>query len=164
MIFGTSFALKSYFQFKTKKERHHWILYIRFSLGIKFQLTLTISIFCTKIELKLTFWIFLVQIFPKRVFPVNWQLWFFGPTLSLSWQFRFLGPNWPKKIISSWKKKWILLWILHIWFKFQISASTDKSNFWTWFEHKLTILIYWNKFDQKGCFWLQIELCIFSLI
>ena len=104
MIFGTNFALKSYFQFKTKKERHHWILYIRFSLGIKFQLTLTISIFCTKIELKLTFWIFLVQIFPKRVFPVNWQLWFFGPTLSLSWQFRFLGPNWPKKIISRWKK------------------------------------------------------------
>ena len=35
-----------------KSEHHHWILLIQISLGTKFQLKLTISIFCTKFAQK----------------------------------------------------------------------------------------------------------------
>ena len=41
---------------KRKSGDHHWILHIQFSLGTKFQLTLTIIIFLTKFEQKGFFW------------------------------------------------------------------------------------------------------------
>ena len=56
-FFGPNFLKKSISGMKGKSDRHHWILNVRISLGIKFHCKLTISIFWTK--------------FPQNVFPVE---------------------------------------------------------------------------------------------
>ena len=81
------------------------------------------------------------------------------PNFSLNRQFWFFGPNLPRKCVSGLKlKKWH--WILHIWI-----------NLGTKFLLKLTSLIFWIMFVQKGYFQSKtnkmnstIEFCIFELV
>ena len=89
-----------------KREQRHWILHIRISLGTKFQLKLTISIFWTNFAQK--------GCFQSKTENVNTTIAFcvfelvYVPNFSLNWQFWFFGPSLPKKGISSSKwKKWI---------------------------------------------------------
>ena len=58
-FFGPSLSKRVFSVKKGISEHHHWILHIRISQGIKFQLTLTVLL------------LFFYQICPKRVFPVE---------------------------------------------------------------------------------------------
>ena len=126
----------------------------------KFQLKLTILIFWTKFAQKgyfrfktervnttIEFCIFELNQVPN--FSLNRQFWFFRPSL-------------PKKVflVKKGGKKEHHHWMLHI-----------RINPGTIFQLKLTILISWNKFSQKGCFRFKtekvntaIEFCIFELV
>ena len=140
-----------------KNERHHWIFHTRISLSTKFQLKLTILIFWTKFTqnwysesqtekvnttIKLCiFWLVWVSNFSS-----NWQFWCFGRNLP------------PKRHFQSKMAK------VNTTIEFCISKLGTK------FQLKLTILIFWTKFFQKGYFWLKsekvnmtIEFCIFEL-
>ena len=80
---------------------------------------------------------------------------------SWNWQFWFFGPNFPKKVSPVQNRKSEQRhWILHI----RISLFTK-------FQLKLTILIFWTKFVQKGYFQsktekvnITIKFCIFKLV
>ena len=87
-------------------------------------------------------------IFELPNFRLNWQFWFFGPNLPYR---VFLVENWRSEHHS---------WSLHIW----IRLSTK-------FQPKLTNLIFWIKFAQKGHFLskraklnITIEFCLFELV
>ena len=117
-------------QFKhSKNEQHHWLLHIRISLGITFQLKLKILIFWTKFSQKgcfrfktgkvnttIEFWILYIRIFV--------------PNFSLNYSFNFVHQIYSKRIfpIKS-KKSEHHEWILHI----RIRVRTK-------FQFKLTIL------------------------
>ena len=127
------------------------------TVGIKFQLKQTILIFRTKFNQKgcfrskmekliatIEFCIFELVLVPNII--LNWKCWYFGQNLL-------------KKGISGWKRKSEHHhWILYV----RISPGAK-------FQLKLTILIIWTKFTQKGYFRLKlekmnitIELCIFE--
>ena len=120
---------KNYFVEKWKSEHHYWILRIWISQGTKFQIKLTILIFWTKFTQKE----YLVKIGKKQ--------------LMNSAYFEFLVPNFsfkdklcPKRVVPVKNRKSEQHHqILHI----QISLGTK-------FHLKLTILIFWTKFAQKG--------------
>ena len=89
-----------------KSEQCHWILHIRISLGTKFHIKLTISIFWTKFAQK--------GFFPFKAEKLNSTMEYcilelvYATKLSLNWQFWFFEPNLPKKGVSGLKqKKWI---------------------------------------------------------
>ena len=84
------------------------------------------------------------------------------PNFSLKWQFWCFGLNLPIKAISTQKRKKSEHhhWILHV----QISVGTK-------FQLKVTILMFWTKFGQKGYFYsktkkmnITIEFCMFELL
>ena len=134
-----------------KSEHHHWIPHIKISLGMKFQLKLTIWLFWLDLPKKGFqkgfFWsktekwtphilhiILHIQISLKRNFSSNWQFWFFGSNL-------------PKKVFPAKNRKSEHHdRILHIW----ISLGTKC-------QLKLIILNFWIKFTQKRYFQLKKE-------
>ena len=123
-----------------KKWYHHWILYIRISLGTKFQLKLTILIFWTKLAQKVYFR------FKTEKVNTTFEFWIFElvlvPNFSLNWQIWFFGLNLPKKGVSGLKQK-----------NRTASLNSAYSNsLGPKFQLKLTILIFWTKFEQKGHF------------
>ena len=75
--------------------------------------------------------------------------------LNLNWQFWFVGPNLPKNGVFALKqKKGYHHWVSHI----RINLGTE-------FQLKLTILILWTKFSQKGYFrseMKKLNLCVRS--
>ena len=157
--FWTKSAQKGHSDRNQKSEHGHWILHIKISLGIKF-------------DLKLKILIFLDQIIPKKVFPaenerIEYRHWIVRISISLS-----IKPHLKLKILIFWTKfaqkvysrskpesehhHWILL--------IRISVGTK-------FQLKLIILTFWTKFTQKGYFWSKtknvnttIEFCIFELV
>ena len=81
------------FRVENEKSKHHnWILHIRISVGIKFDLKLTILTFWTKFLQKGHFWskkskvnsiteFYIFELVYVLSFPLNWQFWQFGPNL-----------------------------------------------------------------------------------
>ena len=113
-----------------KSEQHHWLQHIRFSLGNKFQLQLTIFTFWTKFAQK--------GYFRSKTEKLNITIEFcmfelvYVPNVSLKWTFWFFGPNCPKQSISGRKlKKWTsLLNSPYLnYFKYQVSPWTDNFHF-----------------------------------
>ena len=124
---------------KRKSGDHHWILHIEFSLGTKFQLTLTIIIFLTKFAKKGNY-------FQSKTDKIDTTIEFCIFELVLHqmpfWinNFWFFWTNLPKKDIYGLNRKmkhhhWIPL--------IQISLGTK-------FQLELTILIFLTRFTQKG--------------
>ena len=151
------------FMVKNRKSEHQdWILHIQISCGAKFQLKLTILNFLNRFAPEGFFWsntekvmstpyifytILHIQISLVRNFCSNWQFWFFGINLPKK---VFLVKNWKSEHYHS---------IPHI----QISLGIK-------FPLKLTILIFFTKFVQKGFLWFKtekvnitMELCIFKI-
>ena len=113
-----------------KSEQHNWLQHIRFSLGTKFQLQLTIFTFWTKFAQK--------GYFRSKTEKLNITIEFcmfelvYVPNVSLKWTFWFFGPNCPKQSISGRKlKKWTsLLNSPYLnYFKYQVSPWTDNFHF-----------------------------------
>ena len=64
------------------------------------------------------------------------------PNFNFNWQFWFVGPNLPKRVFPvKNRKSGHRHWILHI----RLSPGTK-------FQLKLTFLMFWTKFAQKGYF------------
>ena len=136
---------------KRKSGDHHWILHIQFSLGTKFQLTLTIIIFLTKFGQKGFFWsktekanttYFLHNSAYSNQSSAKFQL---KRTILLLLVF---GPNLPKKVLPVENRK-----SEHHHEILDICISLD-----TKFQLKLIILRFQTKFTQKKVF--PVENCI----
>ena len=134
LIFWNKLAIKKVSLKNKKSELHHWVLHICARLCIEFQL-------------KLTIFIFLDQTCSKRMFPAlnrckehrHWVLYIqinLGSNFPWTNKFEFLDQICPKRYCPRSEHPH---WILHI----RISLSTK-------FQPKLTILIFWTKFAQKG--------------
>ena len=122
-----------------KSEYHYWVLYIGISLSTNFQLKLAIAIFGLNFPQKGSY-------FQSKTDKIDTTIKFFILKLvfvsnfTLNKQFWYFGSNLPKKVfpIKNWKSEHNH-WIPHI----QISLGTK-------FPLKLTILIFWTRFSQKG--------------
>ena len=142
-----------------KCEHHHWVLPNQISLDTIFQLELIILIFWTKFAQNEYFWSKTEKLNITIEFYIFELVWV--PNFTLNNQSWNLDQIYPKRVFSLEKEKSEhQRWVLHI----RISLATK-------FQLKLTILIFWTKFLEKGYFRSKtekvnttIEFCIFELV
>ena len=137
-FFGTKLP-KRVFLVKNRKSKHqHWIRNIQItSLGIRFQLKLTILDFWTKFAKKDFFWSKPEKANISTEFSIFKLV--YWPNFSLNWQFWFFEPNLQKSVfLVECGKSEHYHWVLNI----RISLGTK-------FQLKLTVLNFRAEFAQK---------------
>ena len=160
LISWTKFAQTRVFLVKNRKrEHHHCILHIRISLRTKIHYKETIFNLGPNLPKK-GFWSKTKKMritIEFRIFKLVW-----APNFILNKQFWILVRNLPKKSIFHRKRKKTTI---------EICISAYHICLGNNFQRRLTILIFWTRFAQKGCFRSKtekvnttMEFCIFNLV